>query len=103
GADAGGKDGGGAGGEGGGRGKSGGKAVKIVWTREEEFTWAYVRPAGVIEVESGARRDGTVVSWEFHNYNSGPAAIGTPYAVANQKVEFHPVDSPLRQGSYRGL
>jgi isoquinoline 1-oxidoreductase len=83
--------------------KAAGKPVKIVWTREEEFMWAYVRPAGVIEVESGARRDGTVVSWEFHNYNSGPAAIGTPYAVANQKIEFHPVDSPLRQGSYRGL
>jgi isoquinoline 1-oxidoreductase len=71
--------------------------------REEEFTWAYLRPAGVIEIESGARKDGAVVAWEFHNYNSGPAAIGTPYAIANQKIEFHPVDSPLRQGSYRGL
>ncbi len=83
--------------------KAAGKPVKVVWTREEEFTWAYFRPAGVIEVESGARKDGTVTAWEFHNYNSGPAGIGTPYAVANRKIEFHPVDSPLRQGSYRGL
>ncbi len=30
------------------------KPVKLVWTREEEFTWAYFRPAGVIEVKSGA-------------------------------------------------
>ena len=30
-----------------------GKPVKLVWTREEEFTWAYFRPAGVIEVKSG--------------------------------------------------
>src|SRR5215831_1875148 len=59
--------------------KSAGKPVKVVWTREEEFTWAYLRPAGVIEIESGARRDGALVAWEFHNYNSGSAGIGTPY------------------------
>ena len=83
--------------------KAAGKPVKLVWTREEEFTWAYFRPAGVIEVKSGARNDGTIVSWEFHNYNSGPAAIRTPYNIANQHIEFHPADSPLREGSYRGL
>jgi CO/xanthine dehydrogenase Mo-binding subunit len=83
--------------------KAAGKPVKIVWTREEEFTWAYLRPAGVIEVRSGARRDGTLVAWEFHNYNSGPAAIATPYDVANQNIQYHPVKSPLRQGSYRAL
>jgi nicotinate dehydrogenase subunit B len=80
-----------------------GKPVKIVWTREEEFTWAYFRPAGVIEIKSGIAADGTLTAWEFHNYNSGTAGIGTPYTVANQHIEFHPVRSPLRQGSYRGL
>ena len=29
------------------------RPVKLVWSREEEFTWAYFRPAGVIEVSSG--------------------------------------------------
>ncbi len=79
------------------------KPVKIVWTREEEFTWAYFRPAGVIEIKSAVAADGTLTAWEFHNYNSGAAGIGTPYTVANQHIEFHPVRSPLRQGSYRGL
>src|SRR5207245_717955 len=83
--------------------KAAGKPVKLVWTREEEFTWAYFRPAGVIDVKSGIRRDGTLVAWQFDNYNSGPAAIATPYDVPNQQIEFHPSDSPLRQGSYRGL
>lgn len=83
--------------------KTAGKPVKLVWTREEEFTWAYFRPAGVVEVKSGAKDDGTLLAWEFHNYNSGPAAIGTPYNIPNQRIEFHPADSPLRQGSYRGL
>lgn len=83
--------------------KTAGRPVKLVWTREEEFTWAYFRPAGVIEIKSGAKDDGTLVAWEFHNYNSGPAAIQTPYNVPHQKIEFHATKYPLRQGSYRGL
>lgn len=79
------------------------KAVKVVWTREEEFTWAYFRPAGVIDVKAGTTKDGLVTAWEFHNYNSGGSGIETPYDVANKKIQFHPCDSPLRQGSYRGL
>ncbi len=83
--------------------KGAGKPVKLIWTREEEFTWAYFRPAGVIEVASGVAKDGVLTAWEFHNYNSGPSAIETPYEVPNQSIHFHPVKSPLRQGSYRGL
>jgi isoquinoline 1-oxidoreductase len=80
-----------------------GKPVKLVWTREEEFTWAYFRPAGVIEIRSGVQRDGKITAWEFHNYNSGASAIRGLYDIANQKIEFHPSPSPLRQGSYRAL
>jgi isoquinoline 1-oxidoreductase len=83
--------------------KAAGKPVKVVWTRAEEFTWAYFRPAALIEVIGGASKDGKLVAWEFHNYNSGTAALGTPYEVANQLVQYHPVRSPLRQGSYRSL
>jgi isoquinoline 1-oxidoreductase len=79
------------------------RPVKVVWTREEEFTWAYFRPAGVIEITSGVRRDGTLTAWEFHNYNSGASAIAPPYQIPNQRVEFHSSRSPLRQGSYRAL
>ena len=83
--------------------KGAGKPVKLVWTREEEFTFAYFRPAGVIDIRSGVTPDGLVSAWEFHNYNSGPSGIDTPYDIANRKIQFHPTDSPLRQGSYRGL
>lgn len=79
------------------------KPVKLVWSREEEFNWAYFRPAGVIEVNSGVRKDGTVTAWEFHNYNSGGSGIGVKYDFPNQDIQFHNSKSPLRQGSYRGL
>ncbi|HEV2696960.1 MAG TPA: molybdopterin cofactor-binding domain-containing protein [Terriglobales bacterium] len=83
--------------------KAAGKPVKLTWTREEEFTWAYFRPAGVIEIKSGAKADGTLVYWEHDNYNSGPSAMSPAYEVPNQRIAFHPADAPLRQGSYRSL
>jgi CO/xanthine dehydrogenase Mo-binding subunit len=83
--------------------RAAGKPVKVVWTREEEFTWAYFRPAGVIEVKGGAKNDGTLTAWEFHNYLSGASALATPYVVPNVRQEFHGADSPLRSGSYRAL
>ena len=83
--------------------KQAAKPVKLIWTREEEFTWAYFRPAGVIEIKSAAAPDGTLASWEFVNYNSGPSGLESPYASAVSKVRFQPTKSPLRQGSYRGL
>jgi CO/xanthine dehydrogenase Mo-binding subunit len=83
--------------------KGAGKPVKLIWTREEEFTWAYFRPAGVIDVRSTAGKDGALQSWEFHNYMSGPSGLPTPYDVASKNEHFHQVKSPLREGSYRGL
>ena len=79
------------------------RPVKVVWSREEEFTWAYFRPAGVIDVKSGVTASGTITAWEFHNYNSGSAGIRTYYEIPNQKIVFHESNSPLRQGSYRAL
>jgi nicotinate dehydrogenase subunit B len=79
------------------------RPVKLVWTRQEEFTWAYFRPAGVINVTSAVDAEGRITAWEFHNYNSGAAGIRTYYDVPNQRIQFHPVNSPLRQGSYRAL
>jgi isoquinoline 1-oxidoreductase len=77
--------------------------VKLVWSREEEFTWAYFRPAGVIEVAAGARKDGTLTAWKHLNLGSGSAGVGTSYDVANQQTEHQPAGSPLRGGSYRAL
>jgi nicotinate dehydrogenase subunit B len=79
------------------------KPVKLVWTRQEEFTWAYFRPGGVIDIAAGVKKDGTLVAWEAHNYNSGASALRSSYEIANQTAEFHGSDSPLRQGSYRAL
>src|SRR5262249_55537110 len=84
--------------------KAAGKPVKLAWTREEEFTWAYFRPAGLIEINSGVAGDGKLTAWEFHNTLSAEPARETPYNAPNLKHQFHGAESPLpRTGSYRAL
>ena len=83
--------------------KAAGKPVKLVWTRSEEFRFGYFRPAGVIEVKTAVDGDGRITAWEFDNWNSGPSSIQTPYDIPSKRIQFHQSDSPLRQGSYRGL
>jgi isoquinoline 1-oxidoreductase len=82
--------------------RAAGKPVKVVWTREEEFTHAFFRPAGVIEVTSGVSNDGKLTSWEFTNYNSGNAGLGSPY-IASQTSVYRATRTPLAQTSYRAL
>jgi nicotinate dehydrogenase subunit B len=83
--------------------KAANRPVKLIWSREEEFSWGYFRPAGVIDIRSGLTKDGLITAWQFDNYNSGPSAIESPYDIPNHSSQFHATDSPLRQGSYRGL
>ncbi len=83
--------------------KASGRPVSLRWSRQEEFTWAYFRPAALIEVQAGLDANGSLAAWEFTNINSGGAALVSPYEIANTKHQFLRSDSPLRQGSYRCL
>ncbi len=83
--------------------KAAGRPVSLRWTREEEFTWAYFRPAALIEVSAGMDADGRLLAWEFTNINSGAAALESPYEVPHTREQFQYSDSPLREGSYRVL
>lgn len=84
--------------------KAAGKPVKLQWTREEEFTWAYFRPAGVITISAALDDSNMISAWEHVNYNSGASSIAMPYDVPNSVTEFRNCDQPpLRAGSYRAL
>lgn len=83
--------------------RAAGRPVKLVWTRAEEFAWAYFRPAGVIDIKAGVDTNGRILGWAFDNWNSGNSGIQTPYDIAAVSTVFHPAKSPLRQGSYRAL
>jgi nicotinate dehydrogenase subunit B len=77
--------------------------VRLSWSRTEEFTQSYCRPAAVMDVQSGVDVNGKIVAWEFHNYNGGAASLTPPYQIPNHYIAYHASESPLRQGSYRSL
>ncbi|WP_435009224.1 molybdopterin cofactor-binding domain-containing protein [Tundrisphaera lichenicola] len=83
--------------------RAAGKPVRLVWTREEEFTWAQFRPAGVIQAEASLDAQGRLTSWYFVNINSGGNEIQTPYQAGKNRGVFVPSEPPLRHGSYRAL
>jgi isoquinoline 1-oxidoreductase len=83
--------------------RAAGSPVRVRWTREEEFTWAYGRPAALIDCRGSLNAQGALSTWEFTSINPGGAAIGTPYAVPNVRIASVGTDSPLPQGSYRCL
>ena len=83
--------------------KAAGRPVSVRWTRAEEFTWAYFRPAAVIECKGGLDDKGSLTAWDFTSINPGGSAIDTPYNIANTKILSAGSDSPLRQGAYRCL
>jgi nicotinate dehydrogenase subunit B len=80
-----------------------GRPVRIAYSREDEFRFAYFRPMSLVDVRVGADRDGQIRAWSFHNVNGGAAALRSPYRCPNQKVSNQLSDSPLPQGSYRAL
>ena len=81
-----------------------GKPVLLRWSREEEFTWAYFRPAALIDLASSLDADQRITSWYHINVNSGGSAVETPYEVAQSDCRsIRTNDPPLRHGSYRAL
>lgn len=83
--------------------RASGHPVRLAWSRAEELSWAYLRPAAVIDVRTSATRDGTLTGWELTNINAGGAGLISPYATDSVRERFQPARSPLSQGSYRAL
>ncbi len=83
--------------------KAAGKPVHLQWTRPEEFTWAYFRPAALIKAEASLDADGKLTSWYFVSVNADQSELQAPYRVPNNRALSVPSEAPLRHGSYRAL
>jgi isoquinoline 1-oxidoreductase len=83
--------------------KAAGKPIMLRWTREEEFTRAYFRPAAVIDVEASFDAENRLATWYHLNINSGGNSIDSPYNVPQKQSRSIGSRAPLRHGSYRAL
>lgn len=79
------------------------RPVLVMQTRAEELTWNYFKPAALIEVRAGVDAAGQIVSWEMDIYNPGTRGAVAPYDFPNRRIRAYGCDTPLRQGSWRGL
>jgi len=84
-----------------------GKPVMVSWTREEEFFYDTLRPAGLNRVRSGIDKDGKITFWDFSVYCCGDRGADTIYDVANQKTTVYdqsddgPEVHPFATGPWR--
>jgi len=83
--------------------KEAAKPVMLRWTREEEFNWAYFRPAGVIEMEASLDAENRITTWRHINISSGGNSIESPYNCGKKDEQNVRSQPPLREGSYRAL
>jgi isoquinoline 1-oxidoreductase len=83
--------------------RAAGRPVSLRYRREEEFTWAYFRPAALIETKAGLDEKGAISAWSFTCYNAGTAGLESPYDLPALAEKYVPCRAPLRQGSYRAL
>jgi len=79
------------------------RPVHIRWTRQEEFTWAYFRKAGIIDVRAGIDVSGRISAWDWTTWHSGNSAIAVPYDIPNILVQSKACSTPVREGSYRAV
>lgn len=51
----------------------GGRPVKLQWMRDDEFGWAPMSPAMVMEASAGLSKDGRIVDWQYDLWSNSHA------------------------------
>jgi nicotinate dehydrogenase subunit B len=84
-----------------------GKPVMVVWTRDEEFFYDVVHPAGVVKIKSGIDKSGLIKLWDYHLYYAGTRGSETTYDVPNSTTTSYsqkrdaPAIHPFATGAWR--
>ncbi len=79
-------------------------AVKLVWSREEDLTHGYYRPAASAELSAVPGPGGGLLAFRSRSAGADDASAARPvYAVANLAVEFVDAPSHVRTGPWRSV
>lgn len=63
-----------------------GKPVMVAWTRREEFFNDTFRPAAVVKINSGCKRNGQITRWDYGVYFAGQRGAQQFYNIPNHKT-----------------
>ncbi|MFW2366549.1 MAG: molybdopterin cofactor-binding domain-containing protein [Desulforhopalus sp.] len=99
-----------------------GRPVKVMWTREDDFTNDYCRPGSVSQVKAGLDKNGQVVAWSqkvaspsimskimpsyVQNGIDTTSIQGIPdmaYDLTNRRIEYVLMDLPIPIGFWRSV
>jgi isoquinoline 1-oxidoreductase beta subunit len=80
------------------------RPVKMIWSREEDLTHDYYRPAAAIRFQGGLDAQGGVVAWRADYTCTAEAnAAHLPYRIENQWITGRPYDNHIRTGAWRSV
>ena len=91
-----------------------GAPVQLIWSREEDMTHDFYRPAFMARCEGGLDGSGRLIAWKLTSAGTNlgaPAFIGassdgaanTPYNVPNLRIAHQPVESAVTMGIWRSV
>jgi isoquinoline 1-oxidoreductase beta subunit len=102
--------------------KIAGAPVKVIWTREDDVMHDQYRPATYNVLRGGVDAAGVIVAWEHRiagpsimarvapasaadgrDWSSTEGAKNIPYAIANQRVTYAMVNTPVPVGFWRSV
>ncbi|MFB3854147.1 MAG: molybdopterin cofactor-binding domain-containing protein [Vicinamibacterales bacterium] len=71
-----------------------GQAVRVIFSREEEFFYDTFRPAAVMKIRSGLDKSGRIVLWDYRVFAAGDRGAAHFYDIPNHRT--------VVQGSWSG-
>jgi isoquinoline 1-oxidoreductase beta subunit len=79
-------------------------AVKLIWSREQDMTHGYFRPAVTAELSGALDASGQLLAWKMRCAGSGAGGAGNPpYNVANLERIDLPASNHVRTGPWRSV
>ncbi|HTU45143.1 MAG TPA: xanthine dehydrogenase family protein molybdopterin-binding subunit [Bryobacteraceae bacterium] len=95
------------------------KPVQLVWSREDDMTHDFYRPASYHRVSGAVDKDGNIVAWRHKSTSTSIAAwwdgkappesselgssVQNPYLPKNYKLEYLPADSGVPRAWWRSV
>jgi isoquinoline 1-oxidoreductase len=77
--------------------------VQLAWRREEEFTYNMFRPAAVMQIKAGVRKNGKIVAWKYQIYCAGNRGVKDFYGIDNVRTALYDKKNihPFGVGAWR--